>query len=438
MTMQENPLYDQAADLALIGAALVRPDVVLLCDVDASEFYETRCQHIWRAVRALLKAGHAADFVSISTALHTAGVLDQVGGPAFLSQAMLDTPSSYNHETYAAIVRDRARRRAMMQIASQLAQAATNLSKDIRQEQSRVIDEITNNTYVSGGAVDFREWLDLAVADIEYNMANPKAASGIPTGFDRWDDITDGLQVGEMVLLAGEPGKGKSILAMQAALQMSTHSPGAIYSAEMGKLQVMRRYLSSSTGVQPRAMRRGLSDDEYQKVLDSLPGLEKSQLYASDASQWTPAELRADLARLKRQHGIKFFIFDYFYLLRAPGENENERTMNAGRDLKTICKDLELAGLVVASMNKAGMNGGTPELSALRGNGQVVYDADVVLFLLDHIPDAGGMAQKDARTVLIRKGRDLEGPTMAFDLLKDTTRPRFFTRSESRGGSFGR
>jgi replicative DNA helicase len=223
---------------------------------------------------------------------------------------------------------------------------------------------------------------------------------------------------------------------MQAAFQMAAAGhPGVIYSAEMKGEAVLRRRLSADSKVPTRAIKSGYLDDGQMAQMinsitqyDDLPlymsdtQYDDLPLYMSDAADITSATLRADLTRLKLQHGIEWFVFDYAFLLRD-GENlsEVERTGLISSRFKTIARALDLAGIVIYSMTKEGMNALVPEGQHLRGSAQQYYDADVLIFMIESNQD-------NMVKCIFGKGRELEKPKDHFDLVRLPSDPLSYRR----------
>ncbi len=176
-----------------------------------------------------------------------------------------------------------------------------------------------------------------------------------------------------------------------------------------------------------------LEPADWDGIVRAIARLEEKPVFVSDATGWTTTALRADLARLKMTKGVQWFVFDYMLLANdAAGQDETERTAAISRGLKLICRHLDLAGLAVHSMNKAGMGDGVlPNQGHLRGSGQVSYDADLICFLIDF----KAMTETDTyiskadtenmRTLIFGKGRELEDPRKYLHMVKLPEYPRF-------------
>jgi replicative DNA helicase len=202
-------------------------------------------------------------------------------------------------------------------------------------------------------------------------------------GLPKLDKITGGLQKGELFILSGEPGLGKSLLAIQIALHMGKKErPGIIYEMEMSDLQMLRRSLSSESNVPVRAMKTGyVNDSQWNEITDAIQRMETLPVYLSDSTSWTTAKLRADLTRMKVMHGIEWFVVDYLRLLKDRFDGkEPERIGYIASLLHEICKDLGLAGLAIQSMTKEGMKGGGG-MAGLYGGSEQEYAADVITIM---------------------------------------------------------
>jgi len=426
-------LYNADAEKALLGSVLINPDIFSTIDVKSDYFFIQRNAEIWNAYINLYLRDVSIDFETVSDELDRMGWLSQIGGPAYLSTLLTITPTSLHAESYAQIIKDYAKRRNLLNIANKIATISYDKDSVLEDKLPILIDDITKVVAKSNGAEHWKVYLDELYDDIHFRISNPKEIWGIPTGYRTFDKITGGLQKGEILLLSGKPGVGKSIWAMQAGEQMSSVSPGAIYSVEMPGIQTVRRDLSANSGVESRKMKTGnISDEEMTSILDSFDRLNKLPIYMSDSSNWSTSELRADLQRLKLKYGIEWFIFDYMFLASDGMQmSETERTSLLSRNFKLICRQLKLAGIVIHSMRKQGMEKTQPEQQELRSSGQVSYDADLICFVNEFIPmcpEDQSITPADRlnlRTFTFGKGRELEQPKQYIHMVKRPNIPSF-------------
>jgi replicative DNA helicase len=222
---------------------------------------------------------------------------------------------------------------------------------------------------------------------IHARAANPGDVWGIPYAWEHLSKITGGKQPGELTLLAGEPKIGKSWYALQDALHCAVEHqiPVFVWSGEMGAEQVTRRAYQL-LGVNGENMRTGyMTPEDWGRLNDARALLLNSPLYIDD-NQMRLHELKAVLQHEKAEHGIQHFVMDYAYLIDAPGRDEIEKTNNISRTLKTVCRELDLSGLLISSVNKVGMDTEKALKSNVRGSGQQLHDADVILFLTKFAP----------------------------------------------------
>lgn len=222
---------------------------------------------------------------------------------------------------------------------------------------------------------------------VNIRAANPGKVWGIHYAWNYLSELTGGKQLGEIILLAGEPKIGKSWWASQDALFTAVEHkvPVFIWSGEMGAEQVTRR-LYQLLGVNGENMRTGfMNDEDWEKLNEAKAILLNSPIYIDD-QPLRLHELKAVLQHEKIEHGIQHFVIDYAYLIDAPGKDEIERTNNVSRTLKNICRELELSGILISSVNKTGMDTEKALKSNVRGSGQQIHDADIIYFLTKFAP----------------------------------------------------
>lgn len=408
--MNPQPIYSLDAEKAVLGAVLINPEIFKTIDLQASDFYLDHHKQIWSAYQRIVLQGKIIDLVTVSEILNDK--TDLLG-------LINTTPSSLHALDYAEIVREKARRRELVQMASDIAKAAYDTNSDLEKEIPGYMTRLVSSAKIASGAEHISKALSELYDEIQERKDNPRDIWGIPTGFYDYDILTGGHHGGEMTLLSGKPGLGKSIIAIQMACGMANEKPGAIYEMEMGQTQTIRRSVSVESRVQTRKMRNGdIDTDDWENINKAIEAMEHLPIYLSDHTGWTTASMRADLARLKAVHNIEWFVVDYLYLLQDRyGKDDHERLAYISKSLKNICKDLDLFGLVIHSMTKAEMESHTPGLAGMRGSGQIAYDADVVIYLIED-------EQKDHVKLHFAKFRE-DVPDRYIRLKKDDGFPSF-------------
>ena len=374
--MDIQPIYSKEAEEAVIGSVLINQHVFKMIDLKPDDFYVVVHRDIWRIYQKIALEGGNIDIVTVG---------EKYGRDADLLKFVNHVPSSLNAEHYAEIVREKARRRELVLLASEMAKSAYDPKSDLEKDFPNYMTKLVSGAKLATGA----EHISIALAElydeIKQRSKDPREVWGIPTGFADYDLMTGGHHAGELTLLSGKPGLGKSIIAIQMAVGMSKTASGVIYEMEMGRTQTVRRSISNESRIETRRMRNGkIGEKDWDTLIRAIGEMETLPIYISDHTGWTTASMRADLARLKAQHDIKWFVVDYLYLLQDRyGGDDHERLAYISKSLKNICKDLGLSGLVIHSMTKSEMESTTPSLAGMRGSGQIAYDADVAIYLLE-------------------------------------------------------
>jgi len=412
-TIQVEPLFSKKTEEALIGSVLICPDILRELDIKPEQFYIHGLRFIWQAIARLSDNGSVIDFVTVCEELERAGKMDEIGGNAYLAGLINFAPSYLHAIDYANIIKDLSARRQWLEIANQMAKSAYDRETELIYAAPGILTGLSSAIQINGGAVHVGQFAGQVLAEAIARRENPTDFWGMRTGFIDYDTITGGLQPGEMLVISGKPGLGKSIMAMQMGFQLAEQNyPGALYSLEMPGQQVLRRRLSAMANVPTRSIKTGrLDDEQFDSFLKAIQASEQLPIYISDSVHWTTASLRADLARMKAQYQIEWFALDYAYLLQdGKGLSETDKTGLISAQMKSICRGLNLAGIVIISLRKTERNA-LPEGDDLRGSGQQFYDPDVLLFL------AQG-EQKNILTCIFGKGRELERPKQSFDLIR--------------------
>ena len=428
-------LYDQDKEKLLLGAALVINKLALEVNIEPAYFVYQKHSWIWEAA---VKSSHDGDsnIVAVSSELEHMGRLDEVGGNVFLSEIVANaaglSPLRFLAHEWAINIRELYNRRRMHRLGEEIVRRAHDM-QSATNEASDLIDRLLGLSQVVEGAVDLDDLLLEMDADLTERIKNPQSVWGIKTKFPTFDKVTGGLQKGESLIIGGNPGIGKSMIAVQMGFQMAEDAPGAIYSLEMSRENVVWRIVSARTRIESRKIKSGsIGPDDQTKIVQAYEHLSKLPVLISGRSDWTTTSLMADLTTLKAQHGIKWFILDYLALLSDSNyKEEHQRIAAISRHLKLICRQLDLAGIFVHSLTKQGMASSIPGLAALRGEAGVSFDADVVMFLTEFNPATEGERainkdnQENMRTLIFKKGRELQDPRRYIHFVKATHFPEF-------------
>jgi len=315
---------------------------------------------------------------------------------------------------------------------------AFDATGDVGDKLDRAEQKIFNITQkkVTGSATPIKDLLTLAFEAIDAREGHH--VTGLPTGFAELDDLTCGLQNGEMIIMAGRPSMGKTSFAMNIAEHIAADNdiPVAIFSLEMSKQQLVERMLCSRGMIDSQLVRRGmLSDTQYQELVHTAGEMSDKPIYVDDTPGITPLELRGKARRLKSQYGISCIIVDYLQLMTMGGrvESRQQEVSEMSRYLKALAREIEVPVIVLSQLNRAAENreDHRPRMSDLRESGSIEQDADVIMLL--HREDYYHRGEQDwdnnnLAEIIIAKQRN--GPTGVVELNFDGQYTRFANRAK--------
>lgn len=426
--------HSVGAEQSVLGALLLDNDSVdRLGMLRADDFFVTDHRAIFAAVMRSLEAGKSVDVLTLSDALP--GV-----SAAYLHTLASNTPSSANIGRYAAIVRDRAVRRGLLALSSDVAERAlSDRGSDalaLVEDAQRKLDAMADD---SEDADPVRASDDMAsyIGVLEARQAGVAAA--MSTGYPDIDRmLSGGLRRGEVVLIAARPKVGKTGLALAMARNIAESGSVLLLEMEMTRAQLHDRNMAALARVSlPRLLDPNrLHDDDWRRITGALARIEAMNLYVDDKAGLRMIDVRNKARRIKRKHGLDLLVIDYLQLMEAAGDNRNAQIESITRGVKVLAKELNIAVLLLSQLNREVEKrpDKRPMPSDLRDSGSIEQDCDVALFLYrDEIyredsPDAG--------IVEVNVGLNRHGGTGTVGLSYIGDQARF--ESLEQGAIFGR
>jgi len=354
-----------------------------------------------RALRAVLSRGDEVHALSLKQQLADQGQLGEVGGFAGLTELMASEEVG-RPEQLAALVRRKAAQRRLVMEGARLVREASDEAGDptelARGAAARIMEQ--------GGDGKGRSTPSTAGAAMRAAVANCHSSDGpgIPVPFDRLNGILGGLHPGNLTIIGGRPGLGKTSLALQLALDSARrgHRTG-FWSLEMSQDEVCDRLSAIMGQLSPGWARRRLGDHEAERAEATAAELDRLPLDICDDAGTTPSMVRAACATAAAKgNPYRMVVFDFLQLAgdddpdRARRQNESVRVGAISRSLKITAKDFNLSMVALSQLNREveGRGGGAPRLSDLRDSGSIEQDADQVLFVhrkwVDGSPDLQG------------------------------------------------
>jgi len=390
------------AERACIGSILIDPQCFDELELTASQFYLERHQWLWEAFENMISEHTPIDFVTLRIELDRLGKLDEIGGMSYLTSLMNEVPTSLNAKAYAKQVAHEATNREYLAIGNLLAQGA--FSGDI--DPAAIMDRLVKAQAVAGGAKSISESLRELDKHVMERRANPGKVWGIPTGLYDYDAITGGLHPQETTLLVGPPEVGKTTLLLQICIDaaIKEHRHIALYEMEMDTLRLLQRAIYMLGGPSPRKLKSGFFDEgDEDTYINALGTLDCSYLHISDTPMMTTTQMRADLARLRSRYPIELVGVDYLNLFGdSDGRDDNERSKLRSRRFRAICREANVCGISIQSLNKEGISKTIAEIQDVSGPADIGFDADWIYAL-----------SKDDSNNTVKmsplKGRDADG-----------------------------
>jgi replicative DNA helicase len=287
----------------------------------------------------------------------------------------------------ARALKAHALRHGLGTIGASLINAAQDAEMDVLTAASEAMEKLAG---LGQNAAMEPEGIGAVVAQVreyvEERAANPGEVWGIPYGLTRLDKFTGGAHPGQLVILAGEPGVGKSYLSDQMALSFGENSPGVIFSFEMTKIDTVLRMMGLMGLDTWRAHTGFVRAADREAMEKAARVIQERGIYIHDSRDGTLslAGIRGKLARMKAKYGIRWFVLDYLRLIDEKAKDETEHSSRCSKELKNMCGALDLSGLVLVSVVKAGMDTGSTSKANIAGSGQQVHDADNIFFMTPH------------------------------------------------------
>ncbi|HEX4044980.1 MAG TPA: replicative DNA helicase [Gammaproteobacteria bacterium] len=399
--MLDNRAWDQVAD------RLREPD-----------FYRHEHRLIYRAIAKLLEHNKPVDVLTVSETLRELQELEQIGGEVYLFELANNTPSAANISAYADIVRERS-------ILRQLIAAASDISESAFQSQGRSVIELLDTAERKvfsiaeqgsrgSGPQNIKSFLAKTMDRIDTLFHSNSTVTGLPTGYQDFDEMTSGLQPSDLIIIAGRPSMGKTGLAMNIAehAALKSRQPVLVFSMEMPGEAIVMRLLSSLCRIDQLRIRTGkLSDEDWPRISSTVSMLSDTPLFIDDTPAMSPAEMRARARRLAKEHGqLGLIVVDYLQLMQVPGYNENRTAeiSEISRSLKSLAKELNVPVIALSQLNRSLEQRADkrPVMSDLRESGAIEQDADLIVFIYRDEVYNESSPDKGTAEIIIAKQRN--------------------------------
>ena len=377
------PPQDVAAEQSVLGGMLMSKDAIadVVEVLHGADFYRPAHQIVFDCVLDLYGRGEPADAITVAAELNRTDQLSKMGGAVYLHTLIASTPTAANAGYYAAIVAEQAVLRRLVEAGTrvvQLGYGAAGGKGDVDDIVDRAQQEIYDVTEkrMSEDYSRLEDILQPTMDELDAIASRGGTARGVPTGIRDLDELTNGLQAGQMIVIAARPGVGKSTLGLDIARSAAVKhgKPACIFSLEMSKHEITMRLLSAEAKVPLHHMRAGtLSDEDWSKLARRMGEVADAPLYIDDSPNMTMMEIRAKARRLKQRNGLELVVIDYLQLMTSGKrvESRQQEVSEFSRALKLLAKELEVPVIAMSQLNRGSeqRQDKKPMLSDLRESG---------------------------------------------------------------------
>lgn len=431
------PPQNLEAEQWVLGALILDSDAlpqameILESDED---FYKDSHKRIYKAMLELFNKGEPIDIITLSEYLKKSNELDLVGGITYLSFLANNILTSANIRYHSKIVKEKAILRRLLSSATQIITKVYDdeLEADEMVDYAeKIIFDIAERRVKTSSFSSIKEVIKDTFATIERLYQKKEALSGIPSGFKDLDALTSGFQKGDLIVIGGRPGMGKTAFALNIAqyVAINVREPVAFFSLEMSKEQLALRMLCSESMVNSSKIRRNdISTEEWQRLIRAAGKLADAPIFIDDSSGISVLDIRAKARRLKlEQKNLGLIILDYLQLMRSRGnfERREQEISDISRSLKALAKELKVPVIALSQLNRGVEQrpNKRPVLADLRESGAIEQDADLIIFLYrEEIYKKNDPSIRNKAEILVEKQRNGPIGVIPLTYLADCTR----------------
>jgi len=386
------PPQNLEAEMSVLGGVLLENEALnrALEVLRPEDFYREAHRKIFAALITLSERNEPADLVTLTAVLKNRDALEEIGGSSYLSTLVDFVPTAANISYYCKIVKEKAISRELIKVATEIASRGyeggeVEASLDWAEGEIFKIANMKSRPSVFATKDIVKE----TIKTIENLYDRKELITGVPTGFTDLDNMTSGLQGGDLVIIAGRPSMGKTAFCLNLVEHASMHAtkpiPAIVFSLEMSKEQLVQRLLCSVARIEAGRVRTGkLAQSEFPTLVNAAGVIAEAPIYIDDTPAISVLEVRAKSRRLKAEKNIGLIVVDYLQLMTGKNtESRQQEISEISRSLKALAKELNLPVIALSQLNRSleSRTDKRPILADLRESGAIEQDADVIMFL---------------------------------------------------------
>jgi replicative DNA helicase len=423
--------HSEESERAVLGGVLLDSSILPTISgrLRAEDFYHERHQILYQAMLDLREELVEIDLRTVQAKLEQRGQFDAVGGLAYLTGLDLDLPDIGRIDTYVEIIKERSVRRRLIQTSGQIIRNCLDGGLEAAEALGRAEQSILSlgEEAIQRGFMQLSHVLHTTLEELEERPGS--MLTGVPSGFMDFDRISQGLNRGNLIIIAGRPGMGKTSFALNVAQHVSIRERKTvgIFSLEMSQQELALRILCSESDISFSRLRSNrVSQKEWTRIIQTVRSIGDAPLYIDDSASPSLLEVASKARRLKAERGVALIVLDYIQLMQAGGkyENRNLEIAAISRGMKQLAKELEIPVLALSQLSRQPERRGSdhrPQLADLRESGSLEQDADMVAFIYRDEIYNPKEENKGLAELIIAKHRNGETGTVELVFLGETT-----------------
>lgn len=426
--MKETEMYSLEAEQGILGAILIKPSIVPHVSglIRPDDFYKQAHKVTFQIMQEMALQGESVDLLNLVERLRRAGMLEKVGGVAYVTHLGNVEATAAGVDSYCQTVRDYSKRRQLITLARQAMGEACDIGKSVEDAENSLQAAFMKGMQLAEhkGLYDAKALVFALQDDIDRRARGEHV--GVKTGIRGIDAHIGGMEPGNLVIIAGRPSHGKSALACTVAVNAARAGKQVLwFTLEMDAVETARRIVSFLSGVDNKKIKtaalQGMTSDEWSRYITAYEKLAKMGLHVSDATNQTPLDIWRTAQGVKMAGGLDLVIVDYIGLMSAGSQKKENRVQEVSyitRMLKNMAQALQVPVLALSQLNRANdKEGRRPRLSDLRDSGSIEQDANIVMLIQRdaHLSDDGMIVYENAATLDIAKVRDGATGTVKLD-----------------------
>ena len=417
------------AESYLLASLLIDSDsyerlLSLPYEFSSEDFFDPRHKHIFHAIEQLKKRNAPIDIITLTDEINNLKLIDKAGGVEYISGLLDKIPTSANVEYYGEIVKNKSMLRKLIYVCndtiSKTLEDPTDVQILIDEAEKNIFD--INEEKHSANISHIKKNLYEIIEQVSKTSNKAGEISGIPSGYYSLDELTDGFNKSDLIVIAARPSMGKTSIALNMASKaaLKHNKRIGIFSCEMSKNSIVKRMLCSESSVDQSRMRKGiLKNDEIERLIHIAEKLYDTTIIFDDTPNIPILELRSKARRMVKDYSIDIVFIDYLQLITVEESMRksprHEQIAYVSRSLKGLARQLNIPVVALAQLNRDIESRGEdskPRLSDLKDSGSIEQDADLIIFIHKLKTSEEYQSSRDGselREVIIGKNR--MGPT---------------------------